>query len=92
MDDEAIGGPILGAEHHRVKAYPCDRVCEHKGCSTRLSLYNPGSLCVVHDERGVPLYVHHPRLRLGEQLASRTGLPQHRKTQDLDGARGRPVR
>ena len=58
LDDEAIGGPILGADHHHVKTFPCDRVCEHEGCSTRLSMYNSGSLCVVHDERGVSLYVH----------------------------------
>lgn len=58
QDDEAIGGPIIGAEHHRVKAYPRDRVCEQEGCSTRLSVYNHGPLCAVHDDRGVPLCVH----------------------------------
>jgi hypothetical protein len=58
LEDEAIGGPIIGAEHHRVKAYPRDRVCEHEGCSTRLSVYNHCSLCVVHAHRGAPLCVH----------------------------------
>jgi len=58
LDDEAIGGPIIGAEHHRVMAYPRDRVCEHPGCSTRLSMYNHDPLCAVHDHRGVPLCVH----------------------------------
>jgi hypothetical protein len=70
-DDEAIGEPIIGAEHHRVKAYPRDRVCEHPGCSTRLSVYNYGSLCAAHDERGVPLYVHaHPAATRGATRSS----------------------
>jgi len=58
LDDEAIGGPIIGAEHHRVKAYPRDRVCAHEGCFTRLSVYNHGSLCVAHDRLGAALCVH----------------------------------
>jgi hypothetical protein len=58
LDDEAIGGPIIGAEPHHVKTFPRDRVCEHEGCSTRLSMYNRGSLCVVHDHLGGNLCVH----------------------------------
>jgi hypothetical protein len=58
LDDEAIGGPIIGAEPHHVKTFPRDRVCEQEGCSTRLSMYNQGSLCAAHDERGAPLCVH----------------------------------
>ena len=64
LDDEAIGGPIIDAEHHRVKAYPRDRVCEYEGCPTRLSVYNHGPLCGVHDDRGVPLCVHVARRAL----------------------------
>ena len=63
-NDEAIGEPILGAEHHHVKTSPRDRVCEHEGCNTRLSVYNQGPLCAAHDDRGVPLCVHaHPASR-----------------------------
>lgn len=58
QDDEGIGGPIIGAEHHRVRAYPRDRVCEYPDCPTRLSVYNHGLLCAAHDDRGVPLCVH----------------------------------
>jgi len=57
-NDEAIGEPIIGAEPHHVKTFPCGRVCEHEGCSTRLSMYNQGLLCAAHDERGTPLCVH----------------------------------
>jgi hypothetical protein len=71
LDDEAIGGPILGAEHHHVKTFPCGRVCEHEGCSTQLSVYNYGSLCATHDKRGVPLYVHaHPAATRGATRSS----------------------
>ena len=58
LDDEAIGGPIIGAEPHHVKIFPSDRVCEYPGCRTRLSVYNHGPLCAAHDDRGVPLCVH----------------------------------
>jgi len=58
QEDEAIGGPITGADHHRVKAYPPGRVCEHPSCSTRLSVYNRGSLCALHDTFGAARCVH----------------------------------
>ncbi|HUY22489.1 MAG TPA: hypothetical protein VMV22_09105 [Acidimicrobiales bacterium] len=54
-DDEAIGGQIVGGDAHRVKAFPRDRVCEHEGCSTRLSVYNHGSRCAAHDRLGAAM-------------------------------------
>lgn len=58
VDDEAIGGQIIGADHHLVKAFPPDRVCEYDGCTTRLSVYNHGTLCAAHDRLGAALCVH----------------------------------
>ena len=31
--------------------YPPGRVCRIKGCSTRLSVYNPTDTCAIHEER-----------------------------------------
>lgn len=32
-------------------SYPLGRVCRAKGCSTRLSVYNPTDTCAIHEER-----------------------------------------
>ena len=34
----------------RSKTYPSGRVCEAKGCTTRLSIYNEDHLCAHCDE------------------------------------------
>jgi len=74
LDDEAIGGPIIGAEHHRVRAYPRHRVCEYEGCSTRLSVYNHGSLCAAHDRLGAALCMH-----VAWRASRRAARSSHRK-------------
>ena len=33
------------------KTYPFGRVCEAKGCTTRLSIYNEDELCATCDEK-----------------------------------------
>jgi len=52
LDDEAIGGQIVGGDSHRVRVFPGGRVCAHDGCSTRLSVYNRGDVCALHDRLG----------------------------------------
>ena len=34
----------------RQKTYPSGRVCEAKGCTTRLSIYNQDELCAYCEE------------------------------------------
>ena len=34
----------------RQKTYPAGRVCEAKGCTTRLSVYNQDELCALCEE------------------------------------------
>ena len=34
---------------HRQKSYPKGRVCKKEDCETRLSIYNKGKYCNVHD-------------------------------------------
>jgi hypothetical protein len=46
---DSVGGQMLGKERGRVMAFAAGRVCEEKGCHTRLSIYNSRSRCAAHD-------------------------------------------
>lgn len=62
-DDEMVGAELLGRHHVRVRTFSNDRVCAHEACRTRLSIYNGGLYCSVHDFRVEPLrglHVHEP--------------------------------
>ena len=49
INDDLIGGELLGAHLVPVRAYPPQRVCAHMGCRTILSVYNGRSRCAEHD-------------------------------------------
>ena len=38
-----------GRAADRVSEYGSDRICDHPGCATRLSIYNPDSRCAIHE-------------------------------------------
>lgn len=40
--------PLSGKMSDRVAAYGRGRVCASPGCTTLLSIYNPGPCCSVH--------------------------------------------
>ncbi|MEI6726376.1 MAG: hypothetical protein WCN81_09160 [Actinomycetes bacterium] len=44
----------LGRAADRVADYGRGRVCEHPGCVTRLSIYNPEPCCALHDIKSRP--------------------------------------
>ena len=46
--DRCGDGPFLQNQAHWVKTYGRGRVCAHTGCHTRLSAYNPGDYCGLH--------------------------------------------
>ena len=55
MSDAAIVGHPLGAGTERPsKKFGSDRTCNEPGCETRLSLYNPGKFCSLHEPMSVP--------------------------------------
>ncbi len=58
---DAIGGEMLGPHAEKVKTFPRGRVCEHPGCTARLSIYNSSSSCALHDFQVVEFRV--PRRR-----------------------------
>ncbi len=55
MSDAAIVGSSLSSGGDRPsKRFGKDRVCREDGCNTRLSLYNPGKFCSLHEPMTVP--------------------------------------
>ena len=42
---------LAGPLPRPTPTYPPGRVCRVKGCSTRLSVYNPTDTCAIHEER-----------------------------------------
>jgi hypothetical protein len=41
------GEPLVGYRR-TPRTFRADRVCEASGCTTRLSIYNDGSVCSAH--------------------------------------------
>jgi hypothetical protein len=39
-----------GVRMKRTKTFPAGRICEAKGCTARLSIYNPDHLCAPCEE------------------------------------------
>lgn len=54
MSDRAvIGFPITGNDRPS-KAFAKNRICREPGCDTRLSIYNNGKFCSLHQPMVVP--------------------------------------
>ena len=54
MSDRAvIGFPITGNDRPS-KAFAKNRICREAGCDTRLSIYNNGKFCSLHQPMVVP--------------------------------------
>ena len=52
-DTAVVGHPITGNDRPS-KAFSKDRVCREQGCETRLSMYNQGKFCSIHEPMTVP--------------------------------------
>lgn len=54
MNDGSVGGfPITGNDRPS-RAYKKGRTCREPGCETRLSMYNQGMFCYLHEPMAVP--------------------------------------
>jgi hypothetical protein len=49
-----VGSPLGTGSDRPSKAFGKGRVCREDGCRTRLSLYNPGKFCSLHEPMTVP--------------------------------------
>ncbi len=45
---EAVIGERLVGYRRSARTFAQGRICNHTGCTTRLSIYNSGKLCAVH--------------------------------------------
>ena len=52
-DTAVVGHPITGNDRPS-KAFSKNRVCREVGCETRLSMYNNGKFCSIHEPMTVP--------------------------------------
>jgi len=48
------GEAFTGGSERASKAFAKDRTCNEHECSARLSMYNPGSYCSLHEPMSVP--------------------------------------
>ena len=48
------GEAFTGGSERASKAFAKDRTCKEQDCSARLSMYNPGSYCSLHEPMTVP--------------------------------------
>ncbi|MHB8440222.1 MAG: hypothetical protein ACYDD4_13845 [Acidimicrobiales bacterium] len=44
-----VSGELVGIARHKVATRPEGRLCEERGCRTRLSVYNSHARCALHD-------------------------------------------
>lgn len=51
---EVIGAMPLNGGEKPSKAYSKDRVCSEPQCNTKLSMYNRGKYCYLHQPLTVP--------------------------------------
>lgn len=58
LDESSISGELVGARGRPARKFPADRVCEHEGCLTRLSVYNSHARCALHDFDASLVHVH----------------------------------
>ena len=63
--EHAVSGSRVGRSYRSPKTYSKDRICGEKGCTTKLSMYNPRTLCRVHAP------VKYPRVRGPNQKTRR---------------------
>jgi hypothetical protein len=54
MSERAIDGTGLGGSDRPSRAFPRGRRCHEPGCGTRLSIYNQGKYCYLHEPMAVP--------------------------------------
>ncbi len=54
MSERAVGGfPISGSDRPS-RSFAKGRTCREPGCGTRLSIYNQGKYCYLHEPMAVP--------------------------------------
>ncbi len=53
MSEAVVGHPISGNDRPS-KSFGTGRLCRESGCETKLSMYNNGKYCYLHEPMAVP--------------------------------------
>jgi hypothetical protein len=54
MNESSVSGFSLTGNDRPSRAFGKDRTCREPGCGTRLSIYNQGKYCYLHEPMAVP--------------------------------------
>jgi hypothetical protein len=54
MSDGSVGGSPIAGSDRPSRAFAKGRTCNEPGCDTRLSMYNQGKYCYLHEPMAVP--------------------------------------
>jgi hypothetical protein len=54
MSERSLGGHTLSGSERPSRSFGKGRTCREPGCNTRLSMYNNGKYCYVHEPMAVP--------------------------------------
>jgi hypothetical protein len=49
-----IGGTSFAGHSRPSRTFPRGRVCDEPGCDTKLSIYNEGDYCYLHEPQTAP--------------------------------------
>ena len=54
MTDGSVSGFPISGNTRPSRAHKKDRTCREPGCGTKLSIYNSGKFCYLHEPMAVP--------------------------------------
>lgn len=54
MSERSVQGFAFTGTDRPSRSFGKGRTCTEEGCETRLSLYNPGKYCYLHEPMAVP--------------------------------------
>jgi len=54
MSERTLAGHTLSGSERPSKSFGTGRTCRESGCNTKLSMYNNGKYCYLHEPMAVP--------------------------------------
>ncbi len=54
MTDTSVGGFPINGNDRPSRSFSKNRTCGEPGCGTKLSMYNQGKYCYLHEPMSVP--------------------------------------
>ena len=54
MNERTLAGHTLSGSERPSKSFGKGRTCREHGCNTKLSMYNNGKYCYLHEPMAVP--------------------------------------